>query len=85
MVCFCNTPLSRAENHARVYGKYYIALDKEFILDIYNPILNPVIYYSSENLARSIFCLDNTKIFCNACSYNLFKLMQIIIMIRQNN
>ncbi len=61
MVCFCNTPLSRAENHARVYGKYYIALDKEFILDIYNPILNPVIYYSSENLARSIFCLDNTK------------------------
>lgn len=61
MICFCNTPLSRAENHARVYGKYHIAFDKEFVLDIYNPILNPVIYYSSINLARSIFCLEETR------------------------
>lgn len=61
MICFCNTPLSRAENHARVYGKYHLAFDKEFLLSIYNSILNPVIYYSSNNLARSIFCLEETR------------------------
>lgn len=63
MICFCNTPLSRVENHARVYGKYHIAFDKEFLMDTLSPILNPVIYYSSENLARSIFCLKNTNEF----------------------
>lgn len=61
MVCFCNTPISRVENHARVYGKYYVAIDKEFLMETHGPILNAVIYYSSENLARSIFCFNNSK------------------------
>lgn len=61
MICFCNTPLSRVENHARVYGKYFVAIDKEFLMKMCGPILNAVIYYNSNNLARSIFCLNKTK------------------------
>lgn len=54
MICFCNTPLSRVENHSRVYGKYFVAFDKEFVMDLWNPILNPVAYYNSVNYASSI-------------------------------
>ena len=54
MICFCNTPISRVENHARVYGKFFISIDKEFLMEIYGPILNAVLYYSSNNVARSI-------------------------------
>lgn len=61
MICFCNTPISRVENHARVYGKYFVAIDQEFSMKTFGPILNAVIYYSSNNFAYSIFCLDRTK------------------------
>lgn len=54
IICFCNTPIARAENHAKVYGKYFVGVNKEFMMELYGSILNPVIYYSSNNLIKSI-------------------------------
>lgn len=54
IICFCNTPIARAENHAKVYGKYFVGVNKEFIMDLYGSTLNSIIYYSSENLIKSI-------------------------------
>jgi len=54
MICFCDIPILRAQTHAKKYGNYVIGLDKEYIRDLYSPILNPVIYCNSENLINMI-------------------------------
>lgn len=53
MVSFCDIPLSKTSRHARKYGSYCIGFNKEFLLDLYNPILNPIIYLESKNLIQS--------------------------------
>ena len=54
MVSFCDIPLSKTSRHARKYGSYCIGFNKEFLLDLYNPILNPIIYLESNNLIQSL-------------------------------
>lgn len=54
MICFYDIPILRAQTHAKKYGNYVIGLDKEYIRDLYSPILNPVIYCNSENLINMI-------------------------------
>lgn len=54
MVSFCDIPLSKTSRHARKYGAYCIGFNKEFLLELYNPILNPLIYLESNNLIQSL-------------------------------
>lgn len=54
MVSFCDIPLSKASRHARKYGSYCIGFNKEYLLQIYNPILNPIIYLEYNNLFKSL-------------------------------
>lgn len=50
MISFCDIPIVRASNHIDRYGEYMIGLDKSMIIDMYNDIINPVIYMESNNL-----------------------------------
>lgn len=50
MISFCDIPIVRASNHIDRYGEYMIGLDKSMIIDMYNNIVNPVIYMESNNL-----------------------------------
>lgn len=49
MICFCDIPLLRAQEHAECYGKYIIGIDKNYAKVIYNK-LNPVLYMSSDRM-----------------------------------
>lgn len=57
MVFFCDIPLSKTSRHARKYGSYCIGFNKDFLLELYNPILNPIIYLESKNLIQSFIDL----------------------------
>lgn len=54
MVCFCDIPLMRIKEHKMKYGSYAIGFDKDFLSDLYNPILNPVLYMNSNNVSDSV-------------------------------
>ena len=59
MVSFCDIPITRATDHIAKYGQYMIGLDKEFIIDTYNKIINPVFYIHSDNLYQAIDDISN--------------------------
>ena len=50
MISFCDIPITRTAEHIGKYGQYMIGLDKEFIIDTYKEIINPVLYIHSNNL-----------------------------------
>lgn len=50
MVSFCDIPLTRALEHSRIYGKYGIGIEKEFMLHYYTNFFNPIIYSASDSL-----------------------------------
>lgn len=49
MVCFCDIPLLRIDEHCSKYGKFAIGLDKEVISECYNNLINPIWYLDSQN------------------------------------
>lgn len=49
MICFCDIPLLRIEDHCKKYGKFAIGLNKELISDLYNNLINPIWYLNSKN------------------------------------
>ena len=59
MVCFCDIPLSRAQEHVKFYGEYGIGLTKEWAES--NKI-TPILYVSSNNNLKKTFrkIVDNT-------------------------
>lgn len=68
MISFCDIPLSKTSRHARKYGSYCIGFNKDFLLEAYNPILNPIIYLESNNLIHSLSDLFSLQ----EKSYNQF-------------
>lgn len=54
MVCFCDIPLLRINEHKSKYGNYAIGFDKDFLKEQYNHIINPVWYMNSDNVLDSI-------------------------------
>ncbi len=50
MICFCDIPLLRIEEHCKKYGKFAIGLDKEIISELYNNQINPIWYMESKNV-----------------------------------
>lgn len=50
MVSFCDIPLTRANEHSRIYGRYGIGLEKDYMLEFYKYFFNPIIYSASESL-----------------------------------
>lgn len=53
MVSFCDIPITRAADHITKYGQYMIGLDKDVIIDLYNEIINPVLYLHSTNIHKA--------------------------------
>lgn len=53
MVSFCDIPITRTADHIAKYGQYMIGLNKDFIIDLYNEIINPVFYLHSKNLHKA--------------------------------
>lgn len=63
-ICFCDIPVTRAQEHAKKYGKYAIGIDKDIAKTLYNSNLNPVSYLSSDKLWQSIIDLSVLKSDC---------------------
>ena len=59
MISFCDIPITRAALHMGKYGNYMIGFDKAFMIDRYEPIINPVLYVHSRNLNDAIVELSN--------------------------
>jgi len=54
MVCFCDIPLLRINEHKHKYGSYAIGIDKNLLSEIYNAKLNPIWYMDSKNVSDSV-------------------------------
>lgn len=54
MVSFCDIPITRANSHMDKYGEYMIGLNKDAMMYLYEPILNPVLYIHSNNLIQAV-------------------------------
>lgn len=70
MICFCDIPLLRIEDHCKKYGKFAIGLNKELISDLYNNQINPIWYLESKNTCNfkknySIINYYNQKYICD--------------------
>lgn len=59
MISFCDIPITRTAEHIGKYGQYMIGLDKEFIIDTYKEIINPVLYIHSNNLGDAFNEISN--------------------------
>ena len=54
MISFCDIPITRASVHMDKYGEYAIGFDKETMIKVYDWIMNPVLYVSSDKLRKAI-------------------------------
>jgi len=54
MICFCDTPLTRAYKHMDKYGDYMIGFNKDYLISCYGNALNPVFYIQSLNVEDAI-------------------------------
>lgn len=61
MISFCDIPLMRTIQHRRKYGNFAIGLDKDFLSQLYNDILNPVQYYDSINMSNMLSHIATLK------------------------
>lgn len=60
MICFCDIPLIRTQEHAKCYGKYIIGIDKNYAETLYNT-LNPVLYLFSSRMNQSLCDISISK------------------------
>ena len=54
IICFCDTPIIRVEQHIVKYGKYGIGFDKAKLREKLKDSLNPVFYVSSSLYADAL-------------------------------
>jgi hypothetical protein len=55
MISFCDIPITRAEEHAKYYGKYILGIDKSFLINTCREsFFNPVIYVCGEHMQEAI-------------------------------
>ena len=59
MISFCDIPLTRTTEHIYKYGEYVIGFDKDFIIEKFSEIINPVIYIHSKNLKDAFDDISN--------------------------
>lgn len=60
MICFCDIPLLRVQEHAKCYGKYIIGIDKNYAEALYQS-LNPVLYLFSNRIDLSLCDISISK------------------------
>lgn len=60
MICFCDIPLLRVQEHAECYGKYIIGIDKNYAEALYQN-LNPVLYLFSNRMDLSLCDISTSK------------------------
>lgn len=60
MICFCDIPLLRIQEHAECYGEYIIGIDKNYAETLYHD-LNPVLYLSSNRMYLSLCDISVSK------------------------
>lgn len=61
MICFCDIPLLRTNEHRRRYGNYAIGLDKRYS-KYYTFNLNPILYVHSAQIRKSVQSLFDSNI-----------------------
>lgn len=54
MISFCDIPITRASVHMDKYGEYAIGFDKKIMIEVYDLIMNPVLYVSSDKLRKAM-------------------------------
>lgn len=54
MISFCDIPITRASAHMDKYGEYAIGFDKRIMIEVYDLIMNPVLYVSSDKLNKAM-------------------------------
>lgn len=57
MVCFCDIPISRNEEHSEHYGNYAIGFTKRHLIYISKRLINPVNYILSERQIKGALLL----------------------------
>lgn len=62
MVSFCDIPLTRASEHSKLYGKYGIGIEKDYMLYFYKEFFNPVIYSSGDSLDKAIHFFSSERL-----------------------
>lgn len=60
MICFCDIPLLRVQEHAECYGEYIIGINKDYVESL-SYRLNPVLYLFSRNIQDSLCDLSVSK------------------------
>ena len=79
MVCFCDIPLTRIDDHSNVYGKYAIGFDKNWGI---SRGINPVVYVTEQSdLTAALRTLDacTRKIPHNSPYYNMREFYKEIV------
>lgn len=70
MICFCDIPLLRTQEHAKCFGKYIIGIDKKYVETLYDR-LNPVLYVPSYRMKIALCDISISKdIFNSSNAYN---------------
>lgn len=54
MISFCDIPITRASVHMDKYWEYAIGFDKKIMIEVYDLIMNPVLYVSSDKLRKAM-------------------------------
>lgn len=60
MICFCDIPLLRVQEHAECYGEYIIGIDKNYAEALYQN-LNPVLYLFSNRMSLALCDISVSK------------------------
>lgn len=66
MVCFCDIPLTRAYSHAKRYGEYILGIDKNVAITLYNGMLNPIHYSTSDKVSSALVDISVLKSWCKS-------------------
>lgn len=62
MICFCDIPLTRSMQHAKIYGNFILGLDKDMAMSSFGPLLNPVLYKVSNYIEVGLNDLSVVKV-----------------------
>lgn len=61
MICFCDIPLTRAESHSNIYGKFIVGVDKDMAITVFGDNINPVMYRTSQSIGLALHDLSVIK------------------------
>lgn len=61
MISFCDIPLTRINSHSKRYGKFAIGINKDYLCNVYDEFINPVLYIESNSVMDSLKHLSQAQ------------------------